>query len=77
MGADTPWEPQIDDIVRDSETNRIGRVMDRFGVRYSLRPLKGGCEWEARPGDLHPVTMSDLLSTAVAELNQRSSKGVL
>ncbi|AZK95700.1 hypothetical protein B7R87_18915 [Streptomyces tsukubensis] len=76
MVTDSSWEPQVDDIVRDAGSNRIGRVMDRFGARYSLRPLTGGREWEARSGDLRPVTTSDLLSAAVAKTNQRSSKGV-
>ncbi|AZK94463.1 MULTISPECIES: H/ACA ribonucleoprotein complex subunit GAR1/NAF1 [Streptomyces] len=70
-----PWKPRIGDTVRDTALKRIGRVMDRFGSRYYLRPLNGGCEWDAHPDDLRPATASDVLAPAVAEANQRSSKG--
>ncbi|MGV9313330.1 hypothetical protein ACWDR0_14205 [Streptomyces sp. NPDC003691] len=70
-----PWEPRIGDTVTDVARKRTGRVMDRFSNRYYLRPLNGGCEWDALPGDLRPAVTSDALTTAVAEANQRSSRG--
>ncbi|MFJ8231692.1 hypothetical protein ACIQ9E_17305 [Streptomyces sp. NPDC094448] len=66
------WEPRIGAAVRDTATRRIGRVMDRVGGLYQLRPLKGGLEWDAHGGTLHPVTASDLLSAEVAVVNARS-----
>ncbi|MGV9312224.1 hypothetical protein ACWDR0_08500 [Streptomyces sp. NPDC003691] len=67
------WEPRIGVAVRDTATRRIGRVMDRVGGLYQLRPLKGGLEWDAHRDTLHPVTASDLLGAEVAVVNARSS----
>ncbi|QDY77378.1 hypothetical protein [Streptomyces qinzhouensis] len=71
----TPWQPQIGETVRDTVGKRVGRVVDRTYGRYWLRPLGGGIEWDVPAADLLPVTAADLLSTAVAEANERSSNG--
>lgn len=60
-------------LVRDTATNRIGRVMDGpWGTRVALRPEGGGTEWDAELDKLRPVSMSELLSARVAEANRRS-----
>ncbi|MFF2846913.1 hypothetical protein ACFVT5_11325 [Streptomyces sp. NPDC058001] len=59
----------------DVSNGRTGRVMDRVGGCYQLRPLNGGVEWDAAPSNLRPAPLSDALSEAVAEANTRSRKG--
>lgn len=43
-------------VVHDSDTGRIGKVMDKVGPRYQLRRLDGGREWEAAGASLEVVT---------------------
>ncbi|MFQ6193715.1 hypothetical protein [Streptomyces sp. NPDC000405] len=33
-------------VVHDHGRGRLGKVMDKVGPRYQLRPLDGGREWE-------------------------------
>ncbi|MFI6287167.1 hypothetical protein ACIBCM_20875 [Streptomyces sp. NPDC051018] len=70
-----PYEPVPGDVVRDAATRRVGRVMDRMGLRVQLRPLNGGREWDAMPQDLSPASQSDAMSAAVAEANAQSWRG--
>ncbi|ELP65522.1 hypothetical protein ACKI1I_15225 [Streptomyces turgidiscabies] len=67
--------PRIHDIVKDIDTNKIGRVMDFVGRCVQLRPIGGGREWDARPERLEPTDLSDALSVDVAEANVRSRRG--
>ncbi|MEU5401015.1 hypothetical protein ABZ348_17185 [Streptomyces sp. NPDC005963] len=69
----------VGDIAVDTRTGDLGVVMDT-GVdprdgRYSLRPLGGGVEWTADPGDVRPATNADRLRPALSEVNARSRKG--
>ncbi|TDC73780.1 hypothetical protein E1283_18120 [Streptomyces hainanensis] len=59
---------------RDTARDRVGRVMAHECGRVWLRPLGGGCEWAARPGDVEPVSLSESLSPLVAEANRRSAE---
>ncbi|GAA2222672.1 hypothetical protein GCM10010232_03880 [Streptomyces amakusaensis] len=61
--------PEAGSVVRDTASRRVGRVMGLVGGRVQLRPLNGGCEWDAMPGDLSPAIQSDAMSAAVAEAN--------
>ncbi|MFF0447011.1 hypothetical protein ACFYT4_11445 [Streptomyces sp. NPDC004609] len=70
-----PYEPEPGDVVRDAATRKVGRVMDRVGARVQLRPLNGGREWDALPGDLRPAAQSDAMSEAVADANALSRRG--
>ncbi|AZQ71939.1 hypothetical protein EKH77_12615 [Streptomyces luteoverticillatus] len=45
----------IGQVVNDSDTGRIGKVMDKVGPRYQLRRLDGGREWEAKGDSLEVV----------------------
>ncbi|MFF4735886.1 hypothetical protein ACFY2W_08335 [Streptomyces sp. NPDC001262] len=45
----------IGKVVRDTGSNRTGKVMDKVGPRYQLRPLSGGREWEADPDNLEVI----------------------
>lgn len=69
------YEPQPGDIVRDVGCRRVGQVMGHVGPRYRVRPLNGGCQWEARAHDLAPAVYSDAMSAAVAEANAQSRWG--
>ncbi|MFJ6569960.1 hypothetical protein ACIQNU_21315 [Streptomyces sp. NPDC091292] len=70
------FEPLFGEIVSDASNGRTGRVMDRVGGCYQLRPLNGGVEWDAQPANLRPVALSDALREGVAEVNARSKKGI-
>ncbi|MFD4553042.1 hypothetical protein ACFWP5_01755 [Streptomyces sp. NPDC058469] len=68
--------PQVGDIVKDTATNRVGKVMGFMGPYVQLRPLGGGTEWDARPERLVPTSPAEALSAGVAEANSRSRYGV-
>ena len=70
------YVPVKGEIVRDRLRGRVGRVMDREGACFQLRPLGGGVEWDVDPADVEPVPVSAALSAHVAELNRRSGRGV-
>ncbi|MFE3094360.1 hypothetical protein ACFXG1_11085 [Streptomyces sp. NPDC059248] len=74
---ETTWQPTVGGTARDVVRKKVGRVMDRTYGRYWLRPIGGGIEWDAPAADLRPVTTAELLADAVAEVNERSSKGAL
>ncbi|MYT33529.1 MULTISPECIES: hypothetical protein [unclassified Streptomyces] len=67
------YDPGKGEIVRDRLRDRVGRVMDREGACFQLRPLGGGVEWDAAPEDIEPVAVSAALSGHVAELNRHSA----
>jgi len=66
--------PGIDDIVKDTDSNKVGRIMGFVGPYVQLRPLGGGREWDARPEHLQPAGSADVLSEGVAEANARSRR---
>ncbi|MFD5555050.1 hypothetical protein ACFWIA_14590 [Streptomyces sp. NPDC127068] len=43
--------------------------------RYSLRPPRGGVEWDAPYEDVRPATVTDQLRPALTEVNTRSRYG--
>ncbi|WP_308406776.1 hypothetical protein [Streptomyces sp. AC555_RSS877] len=68
--------PRIDDLVKDTASNKVGRVMGFVGPYVQLRPFGGGKEWDARLEHLGPVGTAEALSAGVAEANARSRKRV-
>ena len=68
----TRYQPNIGDTVEDTVRRRIGKVMGSEGPYVQLRPIGGGREWDAKPGNLRPLTQSEVLSAGVAEANARS-----
>ncbi|MFF3159460.1 hypothetical protein [Streptomyces sp. NPDC057910] len=70
-----PYAPAKGDVVQDSGSKKIGRVMGHVGPYVQLRPVAGGQEWDARPENLAPVKLSEALSAAVAEANRHSGPG--
>ncbi|WP_374226923.1 hypothetical protein [Streptomyces sp. JJ38] len=71
---ETPAAPDVGDTALDARTGRVGRVMGHVGPYVQLRPLNGGCEWDARPEDLSSAHQSDALSPDVAAVNARSRR---
>ncbi|MFE0175184.1 hypothetical protein ACFWZ2_22970 [Streptomyces sp. NPDC059002] len=67
--------PAIGDTVRDTVRGRVGVVMDHLGTYLQLRPVHGGCEWDARPEYVQPIAQADLLGERVAQANARSNPG--
>jgi hypothetical protein len=67
--------PHIDDIVKDTDSNKIGRVMGFVGPYVQLRPVGGGREWDAQREHLESVDAAEALSVRVAEVNVRSRRG--
>lgn len=49
--------PEPGAVVRDVRGD-VGRVMDYQGGRVWLRPLTGGREWDATPGDVRVISNS-------------------
>lgn len=68
--------PALGDTVEDTVRRRVGRVMGFEGPYVQLRPIGGGREWDADPGKLRPLSLSEALSAGVAEANARSRGGV-
>ncbi|MEV0483326.1 hypothetical protein AB0I69_22310 [Streptomyces sp. NPDC050508] len=68
--------PQVGDVMKDTTTNRVGKVMGFTGPYVQLRPLGGGIEWDARPERLTPTSPAEALSAGMAEANSRSWQGV-
>ncbi|MER5770791.1 hypothetical protein [Streptomyces sp. NPDC001985] len=71
-----PYEPGPGEVAKDTSAERVGRVMGQVGGRYQLRPLGGGREWDVLPEHLGPATRAELLSAWVAEVNDRSRRGL-
>lgn len=65
------YTPAIDDLVFDEATSKVGRVVDRIGGYWQLRPPGGGREWDAH-GPLRPATPAEQLSCDVAPASATS-----
>jgi hypothetical protein len=65
------YTPEIGDLVWDEATRKVGRVVDRVGPYWQLKPPGGGREWDAH-GPLRPATAAERLSAGVALANARS-----
>ncbi|MFI6402759.1 hypothetical protein [Streptomyces sp. NPDC050548] len=68
--------PHVGDIMKDTATHRVGKVMGFVGPYVQLRPLGGGMEWDAQPEQLMSTGSAEALSAGVAEANSRSRYGV-
>lgn len=73
MTESTPRVPTAGTLVVDSRRNRRGVVMDFTGSCVQLRPEGGGCEWDARPEDVRPVSAAEMLWPKVQAENSRST----
>jgi hypothetical protein len=66
------YEPRLGDLVEDTGVGKIGKVMGFEGPYVQMRPVGGGCEWDAEPGRLRPVAVSEALRAGVSVANARS-----
>ncbi|GGZ14081.1 hypothetical protein GCM10010387_02710 [Streptomyces inusitatus] len=74
-GGNEDGSPQVGCLVYDTVVRRTGVVMEECETYYALRPPQGGREWDAPKGEVRPATEADRLSSALAEVNARSSQG--
>lgn len=74
MSDEQPLE--VGTLARDTKRNKVGRVMGHLGPYVQLRPPSGGCEWDAKPEDVQPISVSESLSARVAEANAWSRWGL-
>ncbi|MFI1044989.1 hypothetical protein ACH4U3_04110 [Streptomyces griseoruber] len=65
------YKPESGDLVWDANARKVGQVMGHVGPYWQLRPVGGGCEWDAS-APLRPATASERLSAGVALANARS-----
>jgi hypothetical protein len=68
-------KPEAGDLVRDTATGRVGFYVDSLAGRFLIRPVRGGLEWEAEPGDVQLATPLRELRARAAEINARSRRG--
>lgn len=68
----TAHKHRLGDIVEDTRLKKFGKVMGFVGPYVQLRPVGGGREWDADPGELRAATPAEGLSAGVAVANARS-----
>ncbi|GGV15133.1 hypothetical protein [Streptomyces spectabilis] len=56
--------PELHSTVFDTTMKRTGEVMGFEGPYVQLRPLRGGCEWDAKPENLSPAMSVNELGEA-------------
>ncbi|MDX6351983.1 MAG: hypothetical protein QOF84_6773 [Streptomyces sp.] len=67
--------PPVGTLAMDTRRNEIGEVRGHVGPYVQLRPVDGGCEWDARPENIRPLSAAETLSAKVAQANRRSGGG--
>ncbi|MFZ3593930.1 hypothetical protein [Streptomyces sp. BH104] len=60
--------------VHDTALGHVGVVMGHEGSYVQIRPLGGGCEWDATIDHIEIMTRAATLSAHVAKGNARSRK---
>jgi len=61
--------------VYDQVAGVVGEFKGAAGSYVMLRPVGGGREWQADPGDLRPATPAERLSAGVRAANERARAG--
>ncbi|MGQ4422874.1 hypothetical protein ACN6LL_004428 [Streptomyces violaceoruber] len=69
MASNQQTRPVIGVLAKDSATGRIGVVMGEISGRVQMRPVRGGREWEAMPGDVVAPSAREELSERLAVRN--------
>ncbi|MFH9549160.1 hypothetical protein [Streptomyces sp. NPDC017435] len=72
MASNQQTRPAVGDLAKDSGTGRIGVVMGEVGGRVQMRPVRGGREWDALPGDVAALSAREELSARLAVRNGNS-----
>jgi hypothetical protein len=76
MASNQQASPGIGELAKDQKTGRIGIVMGEIGGRVQMRPVGGGIEWEAMPGDVVAPKAREQLSARLAVKNNNSRVGL-
>jgi hypothetical protein len=72
MASNQQTRPDIGELAKDSASGRIGVVMGEIGGRVQLRPVRGGREWDAMPGNVVTLSAREELSARLAVRNGNS-----
>ncbi|MBW5249809.1 hypothetical protein JGS39_12500 [Streptomyces sp. P01-B04] len=67
-------------LVVDTQRDRLGYVMGHEGPYVQLRPVTGGCEWDADPDRVRRATDDErrkAIRQRTRALNSASSGGIL
>lgn len=64
--------PELGTLLMDITKNQIGEFRGEWAGRWSLRPPKGGREWEVDPDDAQLATAEQKLAAQVARVNALS-----
>ncbi|MDX2392552.1 hypothetical protein NJL88_21305 [Streptomyces sp. DK15] len=64
-------------VVDTSRGDRVGEFRGVAGPYWSLRPVRGGAEWEAEPRHVRPAEPMERMRAENARRNARSAKGLL
>ncbi|MFF0206057.1 hypothetical protein [Streptomyces sp. NPDC005017] len=76
MASNQQARPGIGELAKDSASARIGVVMGEVGGRVQIRPVGGGREWDALPGDVESPSAQEALSARLAVRNGNSRAGL-
>ncbi|MFF4573410.1 hypothetical protein [Streptomyces sp. NPDC001410] len=68
--------PERGELVYDPAKRKVGEYQDMAGPYAMLRPVSGGCEWEADPAQIRAATLSERLSAGVKAANARTERGL-
>ncbi|MFJ4687532.1 hypothetical protein ACIQNG_19430 [Streptomyces sp. NPDC091377] len=68
--------PERGELMYDPATRKVGEYQDKAGPYAMLRPVGGGCEWEADPAQIRPASPAERLSAGVKAANVRAEQGL-
>ncbi|MET8982603.1 hypothetical protein ABZX85_44200 [Streptomyces sp. NPDC004539] len=60
-----PPVPEIGALLMDSARDLVGEFRGVWAGRWSLRPVRGGVEWEVDPKDVRPLSPEQRLRASV------------
>lgn len=75
MASNQQTRAEVGALAKDTEAGLVGVVMGDVGGRVLLRPIQGGKEWEALPGNVKPLTAREELRARLAARNETSRCG--
>ncbi|MER5812539.1 hypothetical protein ABT143_30875 [Streptomyces sp. NPDC002033] len=64
-------------VVDTGHADRVGEFRGLAGPYWSLRPVRGGPEWEAEPARVRLADPMERLRAETARRNARSAEGLL
>jgi hypothetical protein len=76
MASNQQTRPGIGELAKDKASGRIGVVMGEIGGRVQIRPVRGGREWDAMPGNVVGLSAREELSARLAARNDNSRIGL-